>query len=86
MSPFDLSSYNHIQVMVKFENLGATASIGAGIDEVLVTNLTGGSSAAYVAGYSNRTVAGTSQSVTGLAANATYYFRARAVNASGTGT
>ena len=85
MNPLDLSAYNHAQVMVKLETLGATAAIGAGIDDVLVTNLSGGAAAAFVPGYSNLTVAGTSQSVTGLTANATYYFRARAVNASGTG-
>ena len=44
----------------------------------------GGGTPSYVSGYSNRTVAGTSQSVTGLVAGATYYFRARAVNGAGT--
>ncbi len=44
----------------------------------------GGGAPVYVPGYSNRTVSGTSQSVTGLAENATYYFRARAVNGGGT--
>ena len=83
MTPFDLSAYDHGQVMVKFETLGASATVGAGIDEVLITNLASSSVAAYVPGYSNRTVAGTSQSVTGLAANATYFFRARAVNGGG---
>lgn len=39
----------------------------------------------YIAGYSNRTVSGTSQSVTGLTADTTYYFRARAVNGEGAG-
>jgi hypothetical protein len=42
MAPFDLSAYNHSQVQVKLETLGATASVGAGLDEVLVTNLAGG--------------------------------------------
>ena len=41
---------------------------------------------AYVSGYSNRTVSGTSQSVTGLTAGAIWYFRVRAVSANGTGT
>ena len=84
MAPFDLSSYNHSQVQVKLETLGATASVGAGLDEVLVTNLASGATASYVPGYSNRTVAGTSEGVTGLVESATYYFRVRAVNAAGT--
>ena len=47
---------------------------------------TGGGEPDYVAGYSNRTVLGTSQSVTGLTPNTTYYFRARAVDAVGPGS
>ncbi|HTK81612.1 MAG TPA: fibronectin type III domain-containing protein, partial [Bacteroidota bacterium] len=38
----------------------------------------------FVTGYNDLTVAGTSQSVTGLTAATKYYYRARAVNASGT--
>jgi hypothetical protein len=39
---------------------------------------------AFVSGYSNRVIAGTSQAVTGLVENTAYYFRARAVNDNGT--
>lgn len=38
----------------------------------------------FVAGYSNRAVAGTSQVVTGLTGNSTYFMRVRATNAAGT--
>lgn len=38
----------------------------------------------FVTGYNNLTVSGTSQSVTGLAVNTTYYYRVRAVNGGGT--
>ena len=41
---------------------------------------------AYVPGYSNRAVSGTSQSVTGLTENTTYYFRARTEAVFGTST
>ncbi len=40
----------------------------------------------YVSGYSNRTVSGTSQAVTGLTAGGRYWYRVRAVNISGTST
>ena len=83
MTPFDLSGYDGTQVLVKLETLGATASVGAGLDEILITNTAGPSVSSYVAGYSNRTAATTSQSVTGLTAGATYYFRVRATNSSG---
>ncbi|MGD9612861.1 MAG: C1 family peptidase [Kiritimatiellia bacterium] len=80
MTPFDLSAYDGAQVLVKLATLGATASVGAGIDDVSVTNVASSSTPSFVAGYSNRTVAGTSQSVTGLVAESTYFFRVRAVN------
>ncbi|NMC37147.1 MAG: hypothetical protein GYA41_02355 [Bacteroidales bacterium] len=38
----------------------------------------------FVSGYNNLTVSGTSQSVTGLASNTTYYYRVRAVGSLGT--
>ena len=59
----------------RFEDVSAGSTLtGFG------TAPTGGSAPSYVAGYSNRVVAGTSLSVTGLTGGVTYYFRARATN------
>ena len=81
MPPFDLSSYDATQVMVKFETLGASATVGAGLDDVLVTNLTGAVSVWYVPGYANLDVGDmTTQAVTGLTESVTYYYRVKAYN------
>lgn len=53
------------------------------VDDVKVNGVAEGKPS-FIAGYSNRTVSGTSQSVTGLTVDTTYYFRARAVNGEGT--
>jgi len=64
--------------------LGATGSIGVGVAILVVQGWTEGAGApSYIPGYSNRTVTVTSESVTGLVAQSTYYFRVRAVNNGG---
>lgn len=59
----------------------------SGLVRVVFDNLTwtnaGGGGSAYVPGYQNRSVAGTSQSVTGLTGGLTYYVRVRAEGAGG---
>jgi hypothetical protein len=57
----------------------ATTTYRVALDDVTWSNSV--VSAAYVPGYSNRSVSATSQSVTGLASGVDYYFRVRATNA-----
>ena len=54
------------------------------IDNVLITSMES-AGPCYLPDYSNRTVSGTSQAVTGLTSLATYFFRAQAVSLGGTG-
>lgn len=67
---------------LRWVKFGATAMR---LDDVLLQGYTSDSPAqAFVPGYSNRTVSGTSESVTGLVESTTYYFRVRALNDNGT--
>jgi hypothetical protein len=57
----------------------------SGADSYRLDVSTASNFATFVSGYQDLTVAGTSQAVTGLAANTTYHARVRAVNTSGAG-
>ncbi|MCX6273724.1 MAG: HYR domain-containing protein [Bacteroidetes bacterium] len=62
-------------------NLAAVATTGtSAIDNISVI----GNAGTFVSGYNNLSVAGLTQPVSGLAANATYYYRVRATGASST--
>ncbi len=69
------------QTRIRWQTPGASGSIGAGVMNLTVQGWNEGAmTPACVAGYSNRPVLGTSATVTGLAANTPYYFRACAVS------
>ena len=77
MEPFDLSGYNGTDVRVRLQTLSASANVGAGVVDVMVTNLLD-PRGTFVEGYSNLTVSGTSQLVSGLEPETVYYYRVRA--------
>ena len=74
------------QTRIRWQTLGASGSIGVGVSNLVVQGWSAGGSPSFVAGYSNRLVGETSDSVTGLVANTPYYFRVRTVSDGGTGT
>ena len=78
------ANLGHSQTKIRWQTLGATGSIGVDVTNLVVQGWTEGAGApSYISGYSNRTVTVTSESVTGLVAQSTYYFRVRAVNNGG---
>ncbi|MDY0145345.1 MAG: autotransporter-associated beta strand repeat-containing protein, partial [Kiritimatiellia bacterium] len=63
---------------IRWQTLGANGSIGVGVDRLVIQGWeTIGGVGAYVPGFENEPVAGTSVSVTGLLEAATYYFCVR---------
>ena len=79
------ANLGNAQTRIRWQAATASANSGVGLQALVVKGWSAGGGPAYVAGYSNLTVAGTSQSVTSLTTGVTYYFRVRAVNAAGTG-
>lgn len=72
------------QTRIRWQTLGAGSGKGVGVDQLIVKGWSGGvASPAYVDGFENLAVAGTSTSVTGLLEATKYYFRVRAVGAGG---
>jgi endonuclease I len=80
----DAAHLGHAQTRIRWQALDAAAGVGVGIQSLRVSGWAPGTVPAYVAGYANRFVAGTSQAVTGLTENTPYYFRVRAENTAGT--
>ncbi len=79
------SHLGHAQTRVRWQTLGASGSEGVGLSNLVVKGWTPNFLApSYVSGFSNRTVTGTSVSVTGLLAGATYYVRVQAISLGGT--
>ena len=75
------ANLGHSQTKIRWQTLGATGSMGVGVTNLVVQGWTEGAGApSYISGYSNLTVVGTSQVVTGLTSDVEYYYRVRATN------
>lgn len=79
----DAANLGYAQTRIRWQSLDASGTVGVGVRTLLVQGWSPGTAPFYVAGWSNAAVAGTSQAVTGLLEQTTYYFRVRAENASG---
>ena len=73
------------QTRIRWQAPNAAGNVGVGISNLVVQGWSVAAEPAYVAGWSNQTASGTSQTVTDLASGSTYFFRVRAVSAGGTG-
>ena len=75
----------HAQTRIRWQTPGASGSAGVGLSNLVVKGWSPSvATASFVPGYSNRMVAGTSASVTGLSAGVTYYIRVQAISPGGT--
>ena len=78
------ANLGHRQTRIRWQAPDAGANAGVGLSNLVVQGWSVAAEPAYVAGWTDRAVSGTSQIVDELAAGATYCFRVRAVSAGGT--
>ena len=80
----ETANLGHSQTRIRWQSLDANGAIGVGVSNLIIRGWSGGgSSPSYVPGYENRDVANvTTFAVTGLTEGVTYYYRAKAYNAS----
>ncbi len=80
----DTANLGGAQTRIRWTAPDASLGVGVGVSNLIVQGWSaGGSSPSYVPGYENRDVGNvTTHTVTGLTEGVTYYYRARAYNAS----
>ncbi|MBF6640936.1 hypothetical protein IVB69_05550, partial [Flavobacterium sp. J49] len=86
MTLFNLSSYTGSQVKIRFQTLGANGTVGAGIDDIIVTGDESYFTPSFVSGYQDLNVGNVvSYDVdTNINPLTQYYFRVRAFSANST--